>query len=121
MPIDLSLALGTHFEWRETLTTPTSPAAMPLNPIAFTDRVVRSFLRYQLTAYPFADARLHRQMRDLLSLEKTRATPLLKGPYLTLSLPFENGCSVHQLIEEKLLHPLMRERIPEAIEHVYRH
>jgi hypothetical protein len=28
-----------------------------LNPIAFTEKVVRSFLRYQLTAYPFADAR----------------------------------------------------------------
>ena len=42
---------------------------MPLNPIAFTDRVVSSFLRYQLTTYPFADARLRKQMRDLLSLE----------------------------------------------------
>ena len=29
---------------------------MALNPIVFTERVVRSFLRYQLTAYPFAEA-----------------------------------------------------------------
>ena len=28
---------------------------MALNPIAYTENVVRSFLRYQLTAYPFAD------------------------------------------------------------------
>ena len=28
---------------------------MALNPIVFTEKVVRSFLRYQLTAYPFAD------------------------------------------------------------------
>ena len=28
---------------------------MALNPVAFTEKVVRSFLRYQLTAYPFAD------------------------------------------------------------------
>jgi hypothetical protein len=28
-----------------------------LNPIVFTEKVVRSFLRYQLTAYPFADER----------------------------------------------------------------
>ncbi len=40
---------------------------MALNPIAYTEHVVRSFLRYQLTAYPFADDRLHDQMRYLLS------------------------------------------------------
>jgi ATP-dependent helicase YprA (DUF1998 family) len=94
---------------------------MPLNPIAFTDRVVEGFLRYQLTAYPFADARLDSQMRELLSLKSTRATPLLRGPFLTLSRAFEQGCTVRQLIEENLLHPLMRERIPASIERVYRH
>ena len=45
---------------------------MALNPIVFTEKVVRSFLRYQLTAYPFADERLHAQMRRLLSLDETR-------------------------------------------------
>jgi hypothetical protein len=30
---------------------------MALNPIVFTEKVVRSFLRYQLTAYPFAHRR----------------------------------------------------------------
>ena len=35
---------------------------MALNPIAYTENVVRSFLRYQLTAYPFADTRLHGQI-----------------------------------------------------------
>ncbi len=94
---------------------------MPLNPIAFTDRVVRSFLRYQLTAYPFADPGLDQQMRELLSLTKTRATPLLKGPYLTLSRPFEQGCSVQQLIGENLLHPLLKERLPAGFQNVYRH
>ena len=48
---------------------------MALNPIVFTDRVVRSFLRYQLTAYPFADPRLHAQMRRLLLLDETRQWP----------------------------------------------
>jgi hypothetical protein len=28
---------------------------MTINPIVYTEKVVRSFLRYQLTAYPFAD------------------------------------------------------------------
>ena len=94
---------------------------MPLNPIVFTDRVVSSFLRYQLTAYPSADSRLDKQMRDLLSLAKTRATPLLKGPYLTLSRPFSQGCAVQKLIDDGLLHPLLRERMPSAIQNVYQH
>ncbi len=45
---------------------------MALNPIVYTERIVRSFLRYQLTTYPFADERLHAQMRRLLSLDVTR-------------------------------------------------
>ena len=61
---------------------------MALNPIVYTEKVVRSFLRYQLTAYPFADERLLAQMRTLLSLDQTRNSPLLKGPYISLSRPF---------------------------------
>ena len=40
---------------------------MALNPIAFTENVVRNFLRYQLTAYRFVDEGLYEQMRRLLS------------------------------------------------------
>jgi hypothetical protein len=43
---------------------------MALNPIVFTEKVVRSFLRYQLTAYPFSDEGLHSQMRHLLSMDR---------------------------------------------------
>lgn len=45
---------------------------MALNPIAYAEKVVRSFLKYQLTAYPFADQRLHGQMRALLNLDTVR-------------------------------------------------
>ena len=37
------------------------------------EKVVRSFLRYQLTAYPFSDPRLHEQMKRLLSLDEVRS------------------------------------------------
>jgi hypothetical protein len=94
---------------------------MALNPIVFTEKVVRSFLRYQLTAYPFADTRLHAQMRRLLSLDETRESPLLKGPYLSLSRPFRQGASVEDLIREGIFHPHMRQRIPAEISHVYGH
>ena len=67
---------------------------MALNPIVFTEKVVRSFLRYQLTAYPFSDERLLKQMRRLLSLDETRHSPLLRGPYVSLSRPFREGAKV---------------------------
>jgi len=94
---------------------------MALNPIVFTEKVVRSFLRYQLTAYPFADARLHEQMRRLLSLDETRRSPLLKGPYVSLSRPFRQGAAIEALVAEGLLHPHLRERIPAEISHLYGH
>ncbi len=43
---------------------------MALNPIAYTEKIVRSFLKYQLTAYPFADHRLHGQMWRVLSMDE---------------------------------------------------
>ena len=94
---------------------------MALNPVAYTEHVVRSFLRYQLTAYPFADTRLHAQMRELLSLDETRRSPLLKGPYVSLSRPFRQGAAIEALIREGLLHPHLRERIPESLSHLYGH
>ena len=81
---------------------------MALNPIVFTERVVRSFLRYQLTAYPFADERLLKQMRTLLSLDETRDSPLLRGPYISLSRPFRTGASVDALVAEGVFHAHMR-------------
>ena len=94
---------------------------MALNPIAYTENVVRSFLRYQLTAYPFADPGLHAQMRDLLSLDHTRQSPLLEGPYVSLSRPFREGASVEALVGQGLLHPHLCERIPDEITHLYSH
>lgn len=94
---------------------------MAINPIVYTEKVVRSFLRYQLTSYPFADERLHAQMRRLLSLDETRCSPLLKGPYLSLSRPFRQGASVEELVRERILHPLLRQRIPAGITHLYGH
>ncbi|MES3036189.1 MAG: DEAD/DEAH box helicase [Gemmatimonadota bacterium] len=94
---------------------------MALNPIVFTERVVRSFLRYQLTAYPFADERLLTQMRTLLSLDETRDSPLLRGPFISLSRPFRTGASVDALVKEGVFHAHMRQRIPAEITNLYGH
>jgi len=92
---------------------------MALNPIAYTEKIVSSFLRYQLTRFPFSDDRLYRQMRRLLRLEETRDTPLLKGPYISLSRSFREGAAVDALVDEGVLHPFMRNLIP--YEHLYGH
>ena len=68
---------------------------MSLNPVAYTEKVVSDFLKYQLTTYAFADPKLYEQMRTLLSLEHTRDTPLLKGPFVSLSRAFRTGSAVH--------------------------
>ena len=60
-------------------------------------------------------------MRDLLSLDETRRSPLLKGPYVSLSRPFRRGAAVADLIGEGLLHPHLGERIPETVTHLYGH
>ena len=92
---------------------------MAINPISYTEKVVRSFLRYQLTAYPFSDPRLHEQMRRLLNLDEVRRTPLLKGPYISLSKSFKQGPTVTELVNEGILHPHMKQIIGTSITHLY--
>ena len=83
-----------------------------LNPITYTEQVVSDFLRYQLSTYAFADQDLYDQMRALLNLEQTRATPLLKGPYISLSRTFRQGATLDQLISDGVLHPHIHQLSP---------
>lgn len=83
-----------------------------LNPITYTEDVVSDFLRYQLSTYAFADENLYQQMRDLLNLEHTRNTPLMKGPFISLSRTFMKGASLEQLVKEGVLHPHIRQLSP---------
>ena len=94
---------------------------MALNPVAYIEKVAKSFLRYQLTAYPFSDPHLLAQMRDLLSLDHTRESPLLRGPYVSLSRPFRTGASLQDMVDEGLIHPHLATRIPPEITHFYGH
>ncbi|HEY3267258.1 MAG TPA: DEAD/DEAH box helicase [Armatimonadota bacterium] len=80
---------------------------MALNPTAYTEHVIGNYLKYQLGAYAFADVDLHDQMRSLLSLQATRRTPLMKGPYISLSRAFAQGAPVADLVSEGTFHPHM--------------
>ena len=85
---------------------------MALNPITFTEQVVDDFLHYQLTTYPLADVDLYAQLRELLQLERTRDTPLRKGPFVSLSRPFKQGATVAQLVADGIFHPTMQQIVP---------
>src|SRR3984957_9957593 len=90
-----------------------------LNPITYTENVVEDFLRYQLTTYSFADPSLHRQMRQLLNLDQTRRTPLLAGPFVSLSRSFRRGPSMREMADQGVLHPLLANIADH--EHLYGH
>lgn len=83
-----------------------------MNPITYTEEVVSDFLRYQLSTYAFADENLYQQMRELLNLEQTRGTPLLQGPYISLSRTFLKGATLDQLVGEGVLHPHIKQLSP---------
>ena len=85
---------------------------MALNPVTFTESVVDDFLRYQLTTYPLADVDLHAQMRELLSLDESRDTPLREGPFISLSKPFKQGDAIKDLVSEGIFHPHMEAVVP---------
>lgn len=85
---------------------------MALNPIVYTDRVVGDFLRYQYSTYPLADPRLQAQMRELLQLDAPTQSPLLKGPFISLSRTFRAGAAIRDLVQEGLLHPHMESLVP---------
>jgi hypothetical protein len=57
---------------------------MALNPIAYTEKGLRRFLKYQLPAYPFSEPRPHAQLKRLLSLDdrslpQARTVPIRQG------------------------------------------
>lgn len=85
---------------------------MAVNPVSFTEQVVSDFLRYQLTTYPLADVDLHAQLRRLLCLDETRATPLRRGPFVSLSRPFKAGARISDLVRDGVLHAGMQGIVP---------
>ena len=80
---------------------------MALNPIPFTREVTEQFRRYQLTAFPIADPNLAAQARALLGAGAFRASPLAKGPYVSLARAFLPGAALADLAAEGAIHPAL--------------
>lgn len=75
---------------------------MTINPIQFAHEVNEQFIRYQLTAFPLSDPDLAEQAKKMI---KSSPSPLLKGPYVSLTRSYKKGKKLKKLVEEKIIHP----------------
>ena len=76
---------------------------MTLNPIRFSQDVNQQFLNYQLTAFALSDEDLALQARAILAGQGN--SPLIKGPYASISRAYQEGKSLRELADLGLVHP----------------
>ena len=76
---------------------------MSLNPIQFGEDVLEQFTRYLLTYFPIADKRIEEQVRARVLAPATGERMLVKGPYIQLNRPFEDGPRLANLLADREL------------------
>ncbi len=77
-----------------------------INPIQFASQVNEQFLDYQLTAFPLTDPDLAAQARS--SLHKGLGhSPLIQGPYVSLSKSFRQDRDLRTLASAGIVHPAL--------------
>src|SRR5579884_3611554 len=74
-----------------------------INPIRFASQVNKQFLDYQLTAFPLTDPDLATQARAMLRGVLGRS-PLIQGPYVSLSKSFRQGEDLRVLARQRMVH-----------------
>ncbi len=77
-----------------------------INPIQFASQVNTQFLDYQLTAFPLTDPDLAAQARAMLRGMLGRS-PLIQGPYISLSKSFRLGADLCELAKAGIVHPAL--------------
>lgn len=77
-----------------------------LNPIHFASQVNKQFLDYQLTAFPLTDPDLAAQARASLH-NGSGHSPLIRGPYVSLSKSFKQGYNLRELARQGVVHPVL--------------
>jgi len=77
---------------------------LTINPIQFAYEVNEQFLRYQLTAFPLSDPDLSEQAKKMLM---GRSSPLIKGPYVSLTRSYKPGDEIKNFIKKDKLHPAL--------------
>ncbi len=73
-----------------------------INPVKFAYQVNQQFINYQLTAFPLSDNDLADQARDMLKAKI--GSPLIKGPYVSLSRSFRLGRNLNDIARAGLVH-----------------
>lgn len=86
---------------------------MPLNPFQLGEEVVEQFQRYLLTYFPIADRRLQEQ-------GPAGERMLVRGPYIQLNQPFEEGPLLEDFVQQHGLHPAIP-GIFRPIEQLHKH
>ena len=77
-------------------------ASEHMNPVKFAHQVNEQFINYQLTAFPLSDPDLADQARNLLRTKM--GSPLIKGPYVSLSRSFRLGRNLRDMASAGLVH-----------------
>lgn len=77
-----------------------------INPIRFANQVNENFLNYQLTAFPFTDENLYKQAKTLIK-GNNGFSPMIKGPFVSLSKSFLEGKSLKGLEIKGKVHPAL--------------
>src|SRR6266851_7856463 len=77
-----------------------------INPIRFASQVNNQFLDYQLTAFPLTDPDLAAQARAMLRGMLGRS-PLIQGPYISLSKSFLLASDLRELAKAGIVHPAL--------------
>lgn len=80
---------------------------MPINPIQLGEQVIAQYHSYLRTYYPVADERLEAQMFEALSRGPTGERMLIKGPYIQLNRPFEDGPQLGEFIQTHAMHEVI--------------
>lgn len=93
---------------------------MPLNPFQLGEEVVEQFQRYLLTYFPIADRRLEEQVKAALEQSPAGERMLVRGPYIQLNQPFEEGPLLKDFVQQHGLHPAIP-GIFRPIEQLHKH
>ena len=73
-----------------------------INPVRFAQQVNEQFINYQLTAFPLSDPDLGEQARAMLRTKL--GSPLIKGPYVSLSRSYRLGRNLNDMAKAGQVH-----------------
>lgn len=84
-----------------------------MNPLTIIDKVKSDYTSYLKAAFPIAK-KLPNLAKDI-DRKTANSEDLFKGPYLELTMPFEQGGTLKEMVDEGILEPEMLELAPSSL------